>query len=80
MSVTFELTVTSEFWDQTRAWPSGCRPIIFSTDVVMRNSGTVQVPTHCADEVERQLRAHPEVVAVVRVLPQRREQLRRHAA
>jgi hypothetical protein len=80
MPGTFELTVTSEFWDYARTWPAGCRPIIFSTDVVMRNSGTIQVPISCADEVEQQLRDHPEVIAVARVLPQRHRSLRRRAA
>lgn len=80
MAVTFELTVTSEFWDQARSWPAGCRPIVFSTDAVMRNRGTVQVPATCADEVEQRLRAHPEVVAVVRVLPRRQERPHRRAA
>lgn len=80
MAVTFELTVTPEFWDHARQWPTGCRPIVFSTDAVMRNRGTVQVPAICADEVERRLRAHPEVVAIVRVLPRRDEWTRRRAA
>jgi hypothetical protein len=80
MAVTFELTVTAEFWDQTRSWPAGCRPIVFSTDAVMRNRGTVEVPASCADEVERRLRAHPQVVAVARVLPRREEWAQRRAA
>lgn len=80
MTIMFELTVTPEFWDQARPWPQACRPIVFSADAVMRNRGTVQVPATCADEVEQRLRSHPEVVAVVRVLPRRAEWARRRAA
>ncbi|MDP9313044.1 MAG: hypothetical protein M3R24_19535 [Chloroflexota bacterium] len=80
MAIMFELTVTPEFWDQARPWPPACRPIVFSADAVMRNRGTVQVPATCADEVEQRLRAHPEVVAVVRVLRQPEKWSRRRAA
>jgi hypothetical protein len=65
--VTFILTVTSDFWDTKRRWPAGCRPVIFSTDMVMKNAGTVQVPVRFAHEVESLLRKNPHVLTVERV-------------
>lgn len=83
MQVTFELTVTPDFWDQPREWPVECRPIVFSTAAVMRNQGTLQVPAGCADIVERRLREHPQVIAVSRVplpFPRREPRTSRRAA
>ena len=80
--VTFLLVVTSDFWDSQRRWPDGCRPVIFSTDMVMKNAGTVQVPAEFADEVERMLRENPYVLSVKLaplVFPRRTEALRRAA-
>jgi hypothetical protein len=65
--VTFILVVTSDFWDGKRRWPDGCRPVIFSTDMVMKNAGTVQVPVQFAHEVEQLLRSNPQVISVERV-------------
>jgi hypothetical protein len=65
--VTFILVVTSDFWDTKRGWPAGCRPVIFSTDMVMKNAGTVQVPVEFAQDVERLLLANPYVLTVERV-------------
>jgi hypothetical protein len=65
--VTFILVVTSDFWDTKRQWPAGCRPVIFSTDMVMKNAGTVQVPVEFAQDVERLLLANPHVLTVERV-------------
>ncbi|HEX6291727.1 MAG TPA: hypothetical protein VFZ66_21255 [Herpetosiphonaceae bacterium] len=81
--VTFLLVVTSDFWDAQRRWPAGCRPVIFSTDMVMKNAGTVQVPAEFADEVERLLRENPHVLSVKLaplVFPRHTEALRRRAA
>lgn len=69
MMVSFELVVATEFWDRPRAWPSGCRPVVFSTDLVMRNEGTMHAPQQFASEVEQILRGHPHVVCVARVVP-----------
>lgn len=65
--VTFILVVTSDFWDTKRRWPVGCRPVIFSTDMVMKNAGTVQVPVQFAHEVEQLLRSNANVISVERV-------------
>jgi hypothetical protein len=65
--LTFILVVTSDFWDSKRRWPDGCRPVIFSTDLVMKNVGTVQVPVQFAQEVEHLLRSNPQVISVERV-------------
>ena len=65
--VTFILVVTSDFWDTKRGWPAGCRPVIFSTDMVMKNAGTVQVPVQFAYEVEQMLRSNAHVISVERV-------------
>lgn len=66
--VTFKLIVAPTFWDTPRTWPEGCRPVVFSTDLIMRNAGTLQVPSASAAEVEALLRRHPEILAVSRVL------------
>ncbi len=83
MLITFELTVTPDFWDHPRDWPRDCRPIVFSSAAVMRNRGTVQVPLECADIVEQQLQQHPEVIAVARMplpFPQSTPRVTRRAA
>jgi hypothetical protein len=41
--------------------------VIFSTDMVMKNAGTVQVPVQFAHEVEQLLRSNPQVISVERV-------------
>ena len=48
------LVVAPEFWDGPRQWPVGCRPVVFSTELVMRNAGTLQAPavTACGAEVK----------------------------
>ncbi len=65
--ILFSVVVAVEFWDTPRTWPDGCAPVVFSTDLVMRNAGTVQVPPQCGPAVERMLRAHPHVISVARV-------------
>jgi hypothetical protein len=81
--VTFELIVTPEFWDTPRAWPTDDGPIVFSTDLVMRHRGTLQVPLHIADAIEQYLRSHPQVLAIDLVplpFPRATAQERRRAA
>ncbi len=65
--VCFELVVTSDFWDRPRGWPAGCRPVVFSAPLMMRNAGMLQVPVAFAAEVDRLLREHPAVVSAARV-------------
>ncbi len=62
--IAFKLVVTPEFWDGPRGWPEGCRPIVFSTELVMRNAGVVHVPEPFLAEASRMLRDHPHVLSV----------------
>ena len=66
--ICFWLVVTPGFWDSPRDWPAGCRPVVFSTELVMRNTGMVQVPAAFAAEVEHRLGTHPAVLSVTRPL------------
>ena len=66
--ITFQLVITPDFWDHPRRWPAGCRPVVFSTALMMRGAGTVQVPAPFAGEVECMLREHPAVISVARMV------------
>jgi hypothetical protein len=62
--VSFSAVVTSDFWTTQRGWPAGCRPVIYSMQLVTKNAGTLSVPSVFANAVEELLRAHPEVLVV----------------
>lgn len=66
MTVVFVLMVKPEFWDEPRQWPRGCRPVVYSVELVMQNHGALHVPASFAAEVEQQLRQHPHVLSAVR--------------
>ena len=66
--IMFQLVITPDFWDRPRQWPAGCRPVVFSTALMMRGAGTVQVPAPFAGEVEHMLREHPAVISVARMV------------
>ena len=60
------LVISPDFWDKRRRWPAGCRPVVYSTDLVMRNAGLLRVPSEFEGQVEGLLEDHPAVVSVVR--------------
>ena len=64
--IDFWLVVAPAFWDGPRRWPAGCRPVVFSTELVMRNAGRMQAPAACSAAVEQLLRAHPAVLSITR--------------